>query len=424
MESPSTSSGGGDAFLADGRMLSAGGTLAYNNFKGRKDVAIFDWQAGQGQWSFAGPMAHGRWYPTLITLGDGRVLATTGLDENGNEHNQALEIYTPLSNGWQEMHFAAGFPGLPLYAHLFLMEDGRIFFSGGRMDDNLPVDPSILDITQNPVPTQPVKDLLDPVLRNQSASVLLPPAQDQRVMICGGGPEGKADRTHATDAVSIVDLKAASPDYSAGAPLALARIHLNAVLLPDRTVFVSGGALKQEDELLARTQAEIYDPSTDSWRLMATAAVARMYHSTALLLPDGRVVAAGGNPEGGHQVPWIPPDENEELQLEIFSPPYLFKGSRPVIDSVTRQWSYGQNITISSAQARDIRWASLIKNGITTHSFDSGQRLIELPIVSRAASSIDVKVTSNPNIAPLGWYMLFLVDNNGVPSTATWIQLG
>jgi hypothetical protein len=412
---------GGDGFLPDGRMLSAGGTLDYNPFKGRNDVAVFDFTTRQ--WSFAAPMQHGRWYPTLIPLGDGRVLATTGLDESGNGHNQTLETYSADTNTWQTREFAAGFPGLPLYAHLFLLADGRIFFSGGRMDDPLDVQPCIFEPAEDPVPTEPVPDLLDPDMRNQSASVLLAPAQAQQVLICGGGPVGKADRTDATDAVSIVDLAAADPHYLPAAPMGLPRLHLNAVLLPDHTVFVGGGSLKQEDQPLARVEAEIYDPASDSWRVLAAAAVPRLYHSTALLLPDGRVVAAGGNPEGGSQVAWEPPDPQEEMRLEVFSPPYLFKGPRPQIDTAPQAATYGQSFTITTAQAGTIKWASLVKNGVTTHSFDSGQRLVDLDFTVQGNDTLQATIPTNPNITPPGWYMLFLVDQQGIPSVATWIQV-
>jgi hypothetical protein len=414
---------GGDAFLADGRMLSAGGTLEYNPFRGRQDVAVFD--PDTETWSFLAPMQHGRWYPTLITLGDGRVLATTGLDAGGgNGSKNVMEIYDPEADDWTEHHFPAGFGGLPLYAHLFLLADGRVFFSGGRMDDNLDVDPCVFDLHTQPVAFDPVEDLLAPELRNQSASVLLPPAQEQRVMVCGGGPQGKADKTHATNQVSIADLSAGPADFTAAAPMALGRIHLNAVLLPDRTVFVSGGSLKQEDEPLARLQAELYDPGSDTWRLMATAEVPRLYHSTAVLLDDGRVVAAGGNPEGGHSVPFLPPDPEEELRLEIFSPPYLFRGPRPVIVAAPNTVTYGQTITVETPQAASLRWAELIRPGVTTHSFDSSQRLIDLPITARTATTVDLAIPGNSDLAPPGDHMLFLVDDDGVPSLAHWTRLG
>jgi hypothetical protein len=205
-------------------------------------------------------------------------------------------------------------------------------------------------------------------------------------------------------------------------PLNFPRLHLNAVLLPDRTVFVTGGSLKQEDQPLARLTPEIYDPATDTWTPMAPSTVPRLYHSTAILLPDATVVAAGGNPEGGTHVEWDD-DPDEEMRLEVFSPPYLFRGPRPTITAAPAQCTYGQVIQVNSPQSASIRWASLIRNCVTTHSFDGSQRLVDLEISSRAGGVVAAKVPQNRNLAPPGWYMLFLVDNNGVPSVARWIQV-
>jgi hypothetical protein len=198
---------------------------------------------------------------------------------------------------------------------------------------------------------------------------------------------------------------------------------LNAILLPDRTVFVTGGSLKQEGQGVARLQGEIYDPTTNTWTLTAACEVPRLYHSTALLLPDGRVVTAGSNPEGSKQVPFGV--DQEELRLEIYSPPYLFppERPRPLIQAAPEDWTYNQLVDIQSPQAGTLRWAHLIKNGVTTHSFDGSQRLVDLPIASQAKGIVRVQVTDNPNIAPSGWYMLFIVSNDGVPSIAQWIHL-
>ncbi len=413
---------GGDSFLPDGRLLSAGGTLDYGPFKGRADVAVYDPQTQQ--WSFVKEMAHGRWYPTLVTLGNGNVLAASGLNEFGAENN-TVEIYSAATDTWQvlAMPQPPQFPGVPLYGHLFLMDDGRIFFTGGRMDDGRAINACCLDISKNPVTINGIPGLTQAGMRNQSASVILPPAQDQRFMILGGGPVGKENKTDAIDNVDIIDFKAANPQFVPAAPMLLPRMHLNAVLLPDRTVFVSGGSLKQEDEPLARLQAEIYHPAENIWALAARAAVPRLYHSTAVLLADGRVVAAGGNPEGGDQDNWVPPDEQEEMRLEVYSPPYLFRGPRPQITGAPPNCTYNETIFIQSPQAANIRWVNFVKNGVTTHSFDNGQRLVGVEIVSQAGGTIGAKVTNNPNIAPPGWYMLFLVDTNGVPSVAEWIQL-
>src|SRR4030095_8264385 len=150
-----------------------------------------------------------------------------------------------------------------------VMADGRVFFSGGRMDDGRPQPAGILDLGQQPVGFQPVPSLLDGYLRNQSSSVLLPPAQRQEVMIIGGGPG--MEMANATGHTETVDLHPAAPAYVESTPMSLPRIHLNAVLLPDRTVFVSGGAMTHEGGAMMpmpipRLQSEIYDPETGQWR--------------------------------------------------------------------------------------------------------------------------------------------------------------
>jgi hypothetical protein len=290
------------------------------------------------------------------------------------------------------------------------------------MDDDLAVDPCVIDLAGHPLHTAPVPGLTGGGMRNQSASVILPPAQDQKVMVMGGGPAGKPNKTDAIDDVDVADLSAAAPHFQAVEPLCFPRLHLNAVLLPDRTVLVTGGSLKQEDQPLARLQAEIFDPATGSWTPVARAQVPRLYHSTALLLPDGRVVTAGGNPEGGTHIPWDQ-DPEEEMRLEVFSPPYLFRGPRPTIGAVDAQWTYGQTVAIPSPQAGRLRWAHLLRPCVTTHSYDTSQRLVDLPIASQAAGTVKAAVPRNPKVAPPGWYMLFVVSQEGVPSVASWVRL-
>jgi hypothetical protein len=210
-------------------------------------------------------------------------------------------------------------------------------------------------------------------------------------------------------------------------PLSLPRMHLNAVLLPDRTVFVSGGAIRHEQadvRPVARLQSELYDPATDTWRPGAAAGVIRMYHSIALLLHDGRVVTTSGNPPpGGDLVPWQPPQPREEMAIEVYSPPYMFAGPRPVIDQAATEWTYGASVDVASAQAPTILWAELVRNGVTTHSFDNSQRLVDLPITGRAAGRLTVTTPAGPALAPPGWYMLFVVDEAHIPSIAVWIHL-
>jgi hypothetical protein len=150
------------------------------------------------------------------------------------------------------------------------------------------------------------------------------------------------------------------------------------------------------------------------------------------LLPDGRVVSAGGNPDKGSQVAWLPPDPKEEMRLEIFSPPYLFRPSagsvgsvfaqRPEIQNVTTEIRYGSTIDIETLQPGQIKWIDLIRPGLTTHSFNGTQRLVDVPF-TLGAGKLSAIIPADAKLAPPGWYMLFLVDNTGVPSIASWVHL-
>jgi hypothetical protein len=229
-------------------------------------------------------------------------------------------------------------------------------------------------------------------------------------MIIGGGNGFQGETTKR---VNIVDLTANNPTYTAGPSLKYARMHHNAVLLPDRTVFVCNGGAKGEDGNRATPIAEIYDPSTNSWTDAATANVTgRLYHALALLLPDGRVATAGGNPDRGV----------EELRMEIYSPWYMSQ-SRPVINNAPETITYGQQFQIGVSTG-NILWVSLIRPMATTHGLDTEQRVVNLPINSVNGNTLTVTVTNNPNLAPPGWYMLFINNQSKVPSVAKWIQLG
>ncbi len=417
---------GGHSFLADGSLLFAGGNLGYNygDNLGLRESATFDPIAAT--WTMRTPMEHGRWYPTLLTLADGGVLAVSGKNDTDGGLNLQLETYDPQTHAWTP-HPPPNdpqFTGLPYYAHLFLLADGRLFFSGGRMDDGDSAQQAgIIDLAHGTF--LPVAAHQDSRVRNQSSSVLLAPAQSQQVMLIGGGPAD--DNTSATGITEIVDFTAFTPTYDLAMPLSLPRIHLNAVLLPDRTVFVSGGAIAHEVQQvppIARLQSEIYDPETGAWRPGAAASVIRMYHSVALLLPDGRVATACGNPPPyGHQAPWLPPQPNEEMRLELYSPPYLFAGPRPTIGAVPAEWQRGTAVAVPCDDPAHVRWAQLIRPGVTTHAFDCAQRLVDLPITASDATTVTVGVPGAATLLPPGWYMLTIVNQARVPSTATWVHL-
>lgn len=398
---------GAHSFLPDGRLMFAGGTLRYDPFYGSPAALLFD--PSTQQWTKKASMNSGRWYPTVITLGDGKVLALSGTDDHG-VLDRYPEIYNPATDSWSA--FTQQTSPFDLYAHFFLLQDSRVFYSGGYFTNNNGVYPRILTLPTNftqPLTEQAVGGLQDANAGGQAASVLLPPAQDQKVMIMGGA---NSFNGYATSRVNIVDLKAATPTYTPAPPLNFARMHHNAVLLPDRTVFVCNGSAHGEDGNVATRVPEIYNPATNTWTRVATAQVTRLYHAVALLLPDGRVVVAGGNPDRGI----------EERRLEIYSPAYMQK-PRPEITSAPQTVSYGGTITISTPQASNIKWVNLIKPMATTHGLETDQRLVDVPITARTSTSVNATVTTNRNIATPGWYMVSITDSNNVPSGAKWIQL-
>ena len=404
----------GQTFLPGGRLLIAGGTQGFpaeppgqpNQFQGSRRAYAFD--PINEVYQTMPMMAGGRWYPTLVTMGNGSVYAMGGISETGTSMNDTPEVLKRGSSAWRSR---PRMDPWPTYPHLFLTKGGRLFYSGGN------VFPSIFGVELPPpgfLATRtskltPVPGLSQPISRDQSASVLLPPAQSQRVMIMGGGAMG----TGATnDNVDIIDLQKPDPHYVRGPDLIHPRMHLNAVLLPDRTVLVTGGgSIRESDPVL---ESEIFDPRTNSWSVAATSDIPRLYHSFGLLLPDGRVLLGGSQP----------PDVPAEKRLELYSPPYLFAGTRPVISQAPSQVRYGATIRINTTQATTIKWVSLIRPSAVTHSADSEQRVVDVPSRRVAAGVLELTVTGDPTIAPPGWYMLFVTNDDGVPSVAKWIKVG
>ena len=386
----------GQSMLLDGRVMVAGGTERYDPFVGLKSALIFD--PITEQWTFVQPMANGRWYPTLITLGDGRVVATSG---GGAPQN---EIYANPT-GWQ----AAG-PGIgwPLYPHLHLLRDGRVFHSGMRLGGSglLPGFLAPTTGTYTPLPAAAMPPTFNFGARDQGASVLLPPAQSQKVMVMGGGSPSIRD-------AHVIDTSAPSPTYVAAPSMLRPRVHVNAVILPDRTVVATGGSAIAENALVASTEAEIYDPAANTWTTGARARVPRLYHSVALLMPDGRVLTSGSNPSR----------RNDEKRIEIYHPPYLFRGPRPCIEKAPEKVTLGSSFTVHVPNATDIKWISLIKPMATTHSYDSEQRLVDIEFRRGGVCLLNAHMPANSNLVPPGWYMLFVVNRRGIPSVANWIHV-
>jgi hypothetical protein len=396
----------GQSLLANGNLLVAGGMLNFNASKGPPYAAIFN--TATQNWVVQNPMTYGRWYPTLTLLGDGRVFTISGRDHNG-VMAPYLEIFTPTS-GWTLYPQKPAYT-FPMYASLFLMQDGRLFYPG--RSHTAVAKPKLVTVPTSTATTIAVQDvpglLLETDACDQGTSVMLGPVQDQTVMIMGGANKSGVG----TSRVGIFNLKSGVPTYAAAAPLHYGRVQHQAVLLPDRTVFVCGGSALKSKTYTATLTGEIYNPQTQTWTDAATSTLPRMYHSIALLLPDGRVLIAGSNPGRSY-----------DYRLELYSPPYLFKGARPTIQSVPTEITYGQTISITTPQASSIRWASLVRPSSTTHCLDTEQRIVDVPFsVNSNQTGLNGQIITNPNLAPPGWYMLFLTNTDNIPSEAAWVHL-
>ena len=227
---------------------------------------------------------------------------------------------------------------------------------------------------------------------------------DGKILVMGGGdpPPGPV--------AEVIDLNVPAPAWRAVASMSAARRHHNATLLPDGTVLVTGGTSGSgyNDPTSPVFAAESWNPATETWTTLASASVPRLYHSTALLLPDGRVITGGGD---GHP------------EAEVFSPPYLFKGARPVMSAVPASIGYGQQVTVQSPDAASIQKVTLIRLASVTHGFDQNQRMTTLQFTP-GTGTLDITAPANANLAPPGHYMLFIVNGNGVPSVGAIVQIG
>jgi PKD repeat protein len=224
-----------------------------------------------------------------------------------------------------------------------------------------------------------------------------------KILVVGGG-----DPPMAT--AEVIDLNAASPAWRFVAPMAVPRRQLNSTILADGKVLITGGSSGSgfDNASAPVFLTEMWDPVTENFTPMASITQYRGYHSTALLLPDGRVLSAGGDVSGA--------------TAEIFSPPYLFNGARPTISSSPSLISYGQTFSVTTPDAANIANVNLIRLGSVTHGFNQDQRINHLSFTI-GSGTLNVTAPATGNLAPPGPYMLFILNGNGVPSVAQIIQL-
>jgi plastocyanin len=349
--------------LADGRLLvvggHAGGEIGINT------AYIFD--PIQRAWTRVADMHFARWYPSATTLPDGRILVVSGQIHSGTWADTP-EVYDPATNTWTlltgvstaDMHDAE-------YPLSYLLPDGQVIFYFASLGQV-----RVLNVdarTWTPAPSAPIF--------SGSPAMYRP----GKLLVSGGGPRGQQSVSDTRSAV--LDTLSGPSTWHETTPMAFQRFNHNLVLLPDGSVLAVGGSsLLNQESRTGTLAAESWNPTTETWTTVAAMSQPRMYHSTALLLPDGRVLVAGGGRFGaGIDYP----------TAEIYSPPYLFKGPRPTITNAPSTATYGATLTVQTPDAGAIA------------------RVVLLRLAS---------------VTPPGSYMLFLVNGAGVPSSAQFVDVG
>jgi Concanavalin A-like lectin/glucanases superfamily/Domain of unknown function (DUF1929)/Bacterial Ig domain/Glyoxal oxidase N-terminus/Glucodextranase, domain B len=391
----------GHCHLPDGRILVTGGHVGGAHV-GVTDTNIFN--PTTRQWTRVASMHTPRWYPTNTTLPDGRILVTAG-EINCDACNALIpEIYNPITNTWTEL-FGAPLD-LTYYPHMFVLPDGRVLAASTAES------PTVTQVLN--VVTQ-TWSVVDPnAVDGGSAAMYLP----GKIMKSGTSTNPDDPVVPSATTTYVLDMTQATPAWRETAPMSFPRTYHTLTILPDGNVLATGGGPSTDPVGVndAVKPAEMWSPVTETWTTIASMQKPRLYHSTALLLPDGRVWVAGGGRFGDVNEP------TDQLSSEIYSPPYLFKGTRPVITSAPVQIGYGGAMTVQTPDASRIASVSLIKLGSMTHAFNMDQRYVPLSFTS-GSGNLNVQTPANGNLAPPGHYMLFIVDTNGVPSVATTLNI-
>jgi len=389
--------------------------LDKKDFQGIRDAFEFDPVAEK--YIKVDPMKEARWYPTLTTLSDGKILSVSGLDDIGQLVPGKNEVFDPKTKKWT---YTSKIRQFPTYPALFLLQNGKIFYSGsnaGYGPDNVGRDPGVWDVDSNKFTKIP--GLSDPKEMETSGTVLLPPAQDEKFMVIGGG--GVGESAQSSNRTRIVDMKSDSPKFVDGPTLEKGTRYPQASILPDDTVLVSGGSEDYRGRGDSNIhQARLYHPDTNTFESVADPLVGRNYHSGSLLLPDGRVMFFGSDSLYGDKANTKP--GKFEQRIEIYTPPYLYRDSRPSLSGGPQTIARGGSGTFTSPQASAIKKVRLIRPSASTHVTDVDQRSIALDY-KVSGDKITVTVPKNRNLVTSGWYMLFVDDDQGTPSKAQWVRV-
>jgi Galactose oxidase-like, Early set domain/Bacterial Ig domain/Fibronectin type III domain/Kelch motif len=389
----------GNTGLPDGRVFVAGGHI--DAHVGLNTATIFNPQSQT--WTLGPAMANGRWYPTTIPLPDGRIIVLSGESTCDGCDVTLPQIYNSVTNAWSTVNASLSFP---YYPHAFVLPDGRVLVGSTT---EAPIVSQVLNLS-----TQ-TWSAVGSTAVDGGTSVMYRPG---KILKAGTSvnPDTAVRQSFAT--TYVLDMTQASPAWQTVASMAFPRTYGTMVLLPDGNVFMEGGGrtTAATDLSGAVFQGEIWSPTTQKWTTVASMVTPRLYHSTALLMPDGRVLVAGGGRFNG------PSEPTDQPSAEYYLPPYFFKGARPTITSAPSTIQFGQTISVQTPDAAQIGSVVLMRLGSVTHNFNMSQNYVPLTF-QVVSGGLNAQAPANGNTAPPGYYMLFIVNTNGVPSVAAIVNV-
>jgi len=392
--------------LADGRVLVAGGNKSAAQ-DGIVQTHTFDWRTET--WTRGPDMSGARWYPSVAALGNGEALIVAG-------GPATAEVY----QNDRTLRRLTGFTSFDdrIYPFLVPRPDGQVELVGpdNRMDTMATSGAGALTATRS----------RDGINRSYGSFATY---DIGKAIVVGGGSVTEDGRSSVpTRTAAVVEVNGSGTTVRSTSSMSVGRRQANLTVLADGSVLATGGQSSSVNGLVDLENpvfaAERWDPATETWTVLSSASRVRQYHSTATLLPDGRVLTGGGGICGSCTTAGY-----LEKNIEYFSPPYLFAkdgsgspAARPVIDSAPHTLGYAQPFVVSTEQAGSIDKVGLVRLSAPTHGQDQGQRYVPLAFTA-SGSVLTVTGPATSNIAPPGYYMMFVTDAAGVPSVAKIVRL-
>ena len=389
----------GHATDANGNLVVMGGHDGGQD--GIKDVYSFD--PDTRTWTRKPDMQHARWYPSVTQLPDGRMMTLSGMKTPYN-FADVPEIFDPASGQVSTVPITTPQLHEEQYPQTAVLPDGKLLAISAEHGSVMTFDPATNAWANRGTTQVPF-----------GAWTSFAPG---KFLITGGSATlssyNPGNPAPSVRQAKVLDMTSGTPVWSSVPDMTSARAFHNVTMLPTGDAVVIGGSTQVSDFSPSGTlTAEQWSPLTNTWTQLASPARPRMYHSVSMLMPDGRVLSAGG----GRLAP-----SPDQLNMQMFSPGYLFKGPRPTITSLPGQATIGSTMELVTPQAADIAKVSLVSLGSITHMADWNQRFVDLPF-TRNGNTLVVDTPANANIAPANHYMVFAVDSAGVPSMAKIVQL-